>query len=28
VSGAAPYDPSGTVLETSLADWERVLRST
>ena len=25
VSGAAPYDPSGTVLETSLADWERVL---
>ena len=25
MSGAAPYDPSGTVLETSLADWERVL---
>jgi NAD(P)-dependent dehydrogenase (short-subunit alcohol dehydrogenase family) len=25
VSGAAPHDPSGTVLETSLADWERVL---
>jgi NAD(P)-dependent dehydrogenase (short-subunit alcohol dehydrogenase family) len=25
VSGAAPYDPSGTVLETNLADWERVL---
>ena len=25
VSGAAPYDPSGTVLETSLADWDRVL---
>src|SRR5215471_15419376 len=25
VSGAAPYDPSGTVLETRLADWERVL---
>jgi NAD(P)-dependent dehydrogenase (short-subunit alcohol dehydrogenase family) len=25
VSGAAPYDPSGTVLETSVADWERVL---
>jgi len=25
VSGAALYDPSGTVLETSLADWERVL---
>jgi NAD(P)-dependent dehydrogenase (short-subunit alcohol dehydrogenase family) len=25
VSGAAHHDPSGTVLETSLADWERVL---
>jgi NAD(P)-dependent dehydrogenase (short-subunit alcohol dehydrogenase family) len=25
ISGAAPHDPSGTVLETSLADWERVL---
>jgi NAD(P)-dependent dehydrogenase (short-subunit alcohol dehydrogenase family) len=25
VSGAAPHDPSGTILETSLADWERVL---
>jgi NAD(P)-dependent dehydrogenase (short-subunit alcohol dehydrogenase family) len=25
VSGAAPHDPSGTVLETSLADWNRVL---
>jgi NAD(P)-dependent dehydrogenase (short-subunit alcohol dehydrogenase family) len=25
VSGAAPHDPSGTVLETSRADWERVL---
>jgi NAD(P)-dependent dehydrogenase (short-subunit alcohol dehydrogenase family) len=25
VSGAAPYDPSGTVLETSLADWQRIL---
>ena len=25
VSGAAPHDPSGTVLETSVADWERVL---
>ena len=25
VSGAAPHDPSGTVLETTLADWERVL---
>jgi NAD(P)-dependent dehydrogenase (short-subunit alcohol dehydrogenase family) len=25
VSGAAPHDPSGTVLETSLADWEHVL---
>lgn len=25
VSGAATRDPSGTVLETSLADWERVL---
>jgi len=25
VSGAAPHDPSGTVLDTSLADWERVL---
>jgi len=25
VSGAAPNDPSGTVLETSLGDWERVV---
>jgi NAD(P)-dependent dehydrogenase (short-subunit alcohol dehydrogenase family) len=25
VSGAAPHDPSGTVLETSLIDWNRVL---
>ncbi len=25
VSGAAPHDPSGTVPETSLADWDRVL---
>jgi NAD(P)-dependent dehydrogenase (short-subunit alcohol dehydrogenase family) len=25
VSGAAPHDASGTVLETILADWERVL---
>jgi NAD(P)-dependent dehydrogenase (short-subunit alcohol dehydrogenase family) len=25
VSGAAPHDPSGSVLETNLADWERVL---
>lgn len=25
VSGAAPYDAGGTVLETSLAEWERVL---
>jgi len=25
VSGAAPREGSGTVLETSLADWERVL---
>jgi NAD(P)-dependent dehydrogenase (short-subunit alcohol dehydrogenase family) len=25
VSGAAPHDPSGTVIETTLADWERVL---
>jgi NAD(P)-dependent dehydrogenase (short-subunit alcohol dehydrogenase family) len=25
VSGAAPNDPSGTVLETSLEDWNRVL---
>ena len=25
VSGAAPHDPSGTILDTSLADWERVL---
>src|SRR3954468_13437088 len=25
VSCAAPHDPSGTVLETSLADWDRVL---
>ena len=25
VSGAAPHNPSGTVLEMSLADWDRVL---
>ena len=25
VSGAAPHDPSGTVMETTLADWEKVL---
>jgi len=25
VSGAAPHDPSATVIETSLADWQRVL---
>src|SRR5439155_24903381 len=25
VSGAAPHDPSGTVLETTLAHWERVV---
>ena len=25
VSGAAPHDPSGTVLETSLADWQQVI---
>ena len=25
VSGAAPHDPGGTILETSLAAWERVL---
>jgi NAD(P)-dependent dehydrogenase (short-subunit alcohol dehydrogenase family) len=25
VSGAAPHDPSGTVLETSIEDWQRVL---
>src|SRR6267378_1560564 len=25
VSGAAPHDPSGTVVETALADWQRVL---
>lgn len=25
VSGAAPHDQSGTVLETSFADWERIL---
>ena len=25
VSGAAPHDPSGTIVETSLADWQRVL---
>jgi NAD(P)-dependent dehydrogenase (short-subunit alcohol dehydrogenase family) len=25
VSGAAPMDPSGTVIETSLGDWQRVL---
>jgi NAD(P)-dependent dehydrogenase (short-subunit alcohol dehydrogenase family) len=25
VSGAAPYDPSGTVLEVGLGDWQRVL---
>src|SRR5260221_1491960 len=25
VSGAAPHDPSGTIIETELADWQRVL---
>jgi NAD(P)-dependent dehydrogenase (short-subunit alcohol dehydrogenase family) len=25
VSGAAPHDPSGTVIETTLGDWQRVL---
>ena len=25
VSGAAPHDPSGTVVETSLPDWQKVL---
>jgi NAD(P)-dependent dehydrogenase (short-subunit alcohol dehydrogenase family) len=25
ISGAAPHDPSGTVVETTLADWQRVL---
>jgi NAD(P)-dependent dehydrogenase (short-subunit alcohol dehydrogenase family) len=25
VSGAAPLDPSGTIIETSLGDWQRVL---
>src|SRR4051794_6394705 len=25
VSGAAPHDPSGTILETSLGDWQHVL---
>jgi NAD(P)-dependent dehydrogenase (short-subunit alcohol dehydrogenase family) len=25
ISGAAPYDPSGTVLEVGLGDWQRVL---
>jgi NAD(P)-dependent dehydrogenase (short-subunit alcohol dehydrogenase family) len=25
MSGAAPHDPSGTVLQTSLADWNRVM---
>jgi NAD(P)-dependent dehydrogenase (short-subunit alcohol dehydrogenase family) len=25
VHGAAPHDPSGTIVETSLADWQRVL---
>jgi NAD(P)-dependent dehydrogenase (short-subunit alcohol dehydrogenase family) len=25
VSGAAPHDPSGAVIETELADWQRVL---
>ena len=25
VSGAAPHDPSGTIVETTLADWQRVL---
>ncbi|MGE3782813.1 MAG: SDR family NAD(P)-dependent oxidoreductase, partial [Alphaproteobacteria bacterium] len=24
VSGAAPHDPSGTILETGVADWQRV----
>jgi NAD(P)-dependent dehydrogenase (short-subunit alcohol dehydrogenase family) len=25
VSGAAPHDPSGTVVETALADWQKVI---
>jgi NAD(P)-dependent dehydrogenase (short-subunit alcohol dehydrogenase family) len=25
VSGAAPHDPSATIIETSLADWQRVI---
>src|SRR5713101_694727 len=25
VRGAAPHDPSGTIIETSLADWQSVL---
>lgn len=25
VSGAAPHDPSGTIIETGLTDWQRVL---
>src|SRR6266851_3080516 len=25
VSGAAPHDPSGRIVETALADWQRVL---
>ena len=25
VSGAAPHDPSGTIIETTVADWQRVL---
>jgi NAD(P)-dependent dehydrogenase (short-subunit alcohol dehydrogenase family) len=25
VSGAAPHDPGGTLIETSLADWQRVI---
>ena len=25
VSGAAPHDPSGTIIETAIADWQRVL---
>src|SRR5271170_7098176 len=25
VSGAAPHDPGGTIIETTLADWQQVL---
>src|SRR5271155_5384210 len=25
VSGASPHDPSGTIIETTLADWQQVL---